>query len=36
VDLDHVRDRLPPRELVRVVLEGADEDDGPLVLGNDV
>ncbi len=31
VDRDHVGDRLAPRQLVRVVLVGADEDDGPLV-----
>ena len=30
-DRRHVRDRLPPRQLVAVVLEGPDEHDRPLV-----
>src|SRR5262245_11412133 len=31
VNGDHVRDRLPPWELVRVMLEGSDEDDRSLL-----
>ena len=31
VDGDHVGDRLAPRQLVRMMLEGTDEDDGPFL-----